>query len=97
VGLVFFLFEAKNSQTLVFIIRAPNCVEQSLALSLRMKLYVHDDGLNIDIFKRQHGWPIEPFTLNLKNYWPPLFGSTKTEFCARQDSNIILFPAAGER
>lgn len=97
-----FQIAAKNSQTLAFIIRTSSCVQQSLALSLRMKLQAHDDGLIIDIFKRQHGWPVDAFTLSLSACWPQLFESEKTGTKAGQDDNIIPFPvissqSTGER
>jgi len=87
---------AKNSRTLAFIIRTSWHDEQSLALSLRMKLQACHEGLNIDIFKRQHAWPIEPFILSLKTNWPQLFVQSKRAKRVSQNlsnSNVIPFPA----
>ena len=85
---------AKESQTLMFLIRPSIALSQSLPISMRVQLETHDRGLKISVLKRQNAWPLEPFTLDLSERWPQLFKRDKPDVRALCPDNVVAFPAA---
>lgn len=91
---------AKQNHCLLFIIRKTSTkhTQQSLPISLRMRIQAQADGLHVDIFKRQNQWPIEPFWLDMQAQWPHLHMprvAIQSEIEATPEpaySNVIPFP-----
>lgn len=84
---------AKESGTLVFCLREISQLEHSLPISLRLQLSPTDQGLMIDVLKRQNAQPVEPFELDLLECSPQLYQqATKPDVHAYQH-NIVPFPS----
>lgn len=84
---------AKESQTLLFLIRSSFSLSQSLPVSMRLQLETHDSGLKVSVIKRQNAWPLEPFALDLSKRWPQLFRREKSEVHAFCPDNVVAFPS----
>ena len=63
---------AKEGSSLGFVIRPPSTIEQSLPISVRMKATANKQGLQLQINKRLGGYPVSPFTLDMRQQWPNL-------------------------
>ncbi|TNC80945.1 MAG: recombinase RecA [Oleiphilus sp.] len=87
---------AKESGTLVFVIRQQPDVSQSLPVSLRLHLGVVDNGLKVVVLKRQNGWPVAPFEVDLSDRFPQLIERKRREIVARQPDNVLSFPVCRE-
>lgn len=83
---------ALESQTLVFMIRTAEA-QISLPLSLRMRLEAMEEGLQLNIFKRQHAWPLSPFVLDMPLPYPK--SMVEPELIEGGD-NILRFPSLSE-
>lgn len=63
---------AKEGHCIGFIIRRPSQVEQSLPISLRMRVTPARQGLQLEIHKRLGGDPVMPFAVDMRSLWPEL-------------------------
>lgn len=84
---------AKESNTLVFCIRSMVRQDNSLPISLRMRLQPSDQGLLLDVFKRQNAYAVEPFQLNLSKASPELYRRQKISDAHAYQHNVISFPS----
>lgn len=85
---------AKDSNTLVFCIRSVVSQDSSLPISLRMRLQPTDQGLLLDVFKRQNAYAVEPFHLSLSGASPELYRCQKISDAHAYQHNVISFPSA---
>ncbi len=84
---------AKEGNCLAFVIHHPVHQQHSLPLSARLRLIPHAHGLTIDLFKRQQGWPLPPFNLDMRAHWPQLFyPQPSPDTTAALPNNVVAFP-----
>lgn len=82
---------AKESGTLLFVIRQQHDVSQSLPVSLRLHLDVAEKGLKVVVFKRQNGWPVAPFHVDLSRRFPCLFDRESSPVPVQRPANVLPF------
>ncbi len=82
-----FQVAAEMGDCLHVLLRTPQKYALSLPVSLSMTLASDNHGIEITVAKRKGGWPLPPFTLDMRTLWPTLTVS-------KDSANIIAFPNA---
>ena len=85
---------AKESGTLVFCIRSAPKQDASLPISMRVRLEPAEDGLLLDVFKRQNAFAPEPFHVHLCSAEPALYRRQKISDIQAYQHNILPFPGS---
>jgi len=85
---------AKESGTLVFCIRPAPKQDGSLPISMRMRLQPAENGLLLDVFKRQNAYAPEPFHVPLYSAEPALYQRKKLPDVQAYQHNVLPFPSS---
>lgn len=83
---------AKESNTLGFMLSYCSAQSVSLPISLRMQVSLSENGLMLNVFKRQHAFPLQPFEVNLQQRFPELFEQKIRSAVHAYQHNILTFP-----
>lgn len=83
---------AKEHGTLVFCIQSNVRQQNSLPISMRLRLEPTKNGLSLDVFKRQNAYSVEPFYLDFASVAPSLYQRTRISEAHAYQHNVLTFP-----